>query len=483
MSDFCVFCGKKATEARFMVQGPNQKAALCNTCLSMASIIANEAMIEMEEMSKHPEKQDKQESDNQNRNNHDVQSSANENQDADKQNTDSCEDEYDDDELAYFGDYFDDVCDEELFTEEQLAEALDDSFSKAEPEETFNCMTPMQITEVLDKQVIGQDKAKKALAVAIYNHAKRLRDKTGKIKKSNILMVGSSGTGKTLLAQTLAGVLDVPFAIADATSLTQAGYVGDDVESILTRLLIAADGDVKKAERGIVYIDEIDKISRKGAGRSTSKDVSGEGVQHALLKLIEGSEVSVQVEGGRKIPSVNQVVMNTKNILFICGGAFEGLIKPKEIKKSTMGFGFVSDSRISTESAESDNQSEVTPDKLVEYGMTPELMGRLPVIVKLDDLQEADLVRILSEPENALTKEYQELFAVDGIKLVFRKEALKEIAKIAVKKNIGARGLRSIMEDVMQDIMYTVPSAEKPVKKCTITKKTVYDRIPKIEVA
>lgn len=440
MSKKCVFCGRPDSAARFMIQGPGEKVALCNDCVSVVSIIANQAYLHMDEM--------------------------------DFDMGPGSEDSMTDEERAAFEDA---VHDCEDFADEELPFDLSELEMEAETEEPQKKLTPVEITDVLNKHVIGQDKAKKALAVAIYNHAKRLHDTTGRIKKSNIMMIGPSGSGKTLLAQTLAGVLDVPFAIADATSLTEAGYVGDDVENILVRLIAAADGDIEKAERGIIYIDEIDKIARKGENRSITRDVSGEGVQHALLKIIEGAEVSVPVSGGRKHPHGNNVMMDTRNILFICGGAFEGLSEVQEVKKKAIGFGFALDS--DSEEAKSE-EKEISPDMLVKYGMTPELMGRLPVIVKLNDLNESDLVRILTEPKYALTKEYQQLLAEDGVDLEFDEAALQEIARVALERHTGARGLRSIMEDMMLDIMYSVPSSEKPVRRCTITKDTVHNKVP-----
>lgn len=334
-----------------------------------------------------------------------------------------------------------------------------------------NTIVPVTIRKYLDREVIGQDDAKKVLAVGVYNHYLRLGNSSGRINKSNILMYGPSGSGKTLLARKLAEICQVPFAVADATSLTEAGYVGDDVENILTRLLIAAGEDVEMAEKGIVFIDEIDKISRKSENPSITRDVSGEGVQQALLKIIEGAEVSVPVNGGRKHPMGKNVMMNTGNILFICGGAFEGLKTSATEKRNNIGFGF---GESQAELLTGNIDEEVTPDQFIRYGMMPELMGRLPIIVGLNELTEQDLIRILTEPESSLVKEYKELCAMNNVELVFRQDALEMIAKLAMERHTGARGLRSIMENLMLDIMYYAPGSD--MRKCVITKDMVLEK-------
>ena len=330
-------------------------------------------------------------------------------------------------------------------------------------------LTPRMIHKELDRFVIGQDNAKIALSLAVYNHSKRLKDSSGLIKKSNILLAGPSGCGKTLLAKTLANMLDVPFAIADATSLTEAGYVGDDVEVCLQKLLFAAGGDVRLAQKGIVYIDEIDKIAKKDESRNLGRDVSGEGVQSALLKIIEGCEVTVPINGKRKHPAEKTVTMDTTDILFIVGGAFSALFhKDEEIEyHHPLGFNAVAESK-----PVSKIKPALTQESLVEYGMMEELVGRLPVLVSLNELKEEDLVRILTEPEDAITKEYAELLRQDDIELIFEDEFLLEVAKKALEKGMGARGLRSILENCLTPLLYYLPELENVERVC-ITKETL----------
>ena len=330
---------------------------------------------------------------------------------------------------------------------------------------------PVEIKAALDEYVIGQDRAKIALSVAVYNHYKRVllapeKPKDDKklaaddveIAKSNVLLLGPTGVGKTYLAQTLAKALKVPFAIADATTLTEAGYVGEDVENILLRLIQAADFDVKRAERGIIYIDEIDKISRRSENRSITRDVSGEGVQQALLKILEGTISNVPPQGGRKHPNQEFIPINTANILFICGGAFDGISQLIEARMGKQGIGFSGKVTSKKDKSGVSPYQNVTPHDVMKYGLIPELVGRLPVIVSLDELDTSALVRILKEPKNSLVRQYRKLFELDGVKLEFTDEALERIAEKAIERNIGARGLRSIMEEMMQDLMFSIPS-------------------------
>ena len=372
------------------------------------------------------------------------------------------------------------ICDECINVAQTI---LDDELEEEEEAPAFEMKelpTPHEIKKNLDDYVIGQEAAKKTLSVAVYNHYKRLQSNSNKdkddveLQKSNIVMVGPTGSGKTLLAQTLAKFLDVPFAIADATSLTEAGYVGEDVENCLLKLIQAADFDIAKAERGIIYIDEIDKIARKSENPSITRDVSGEGVQQALLKILEGTEANVPPQGGRKHPHQEMLQIDTTNILFICGGAFDGIDKTIRSRRTEKNMGFGADIHKKNEESVEELLKEIIPTDLQKFGLIPELIGRLPVLVTLNPLDEEAMIHILTEPKNALVKQYQKMLGMDDVKLTFTDDALKAIAEEALRRKTGARGLRSIIKRIMLDVMFDAPS-RKDVEECIVTKESVVD--------